>query len=230
MTTAIGELIPIATLASEDEADEAIQLMDQQNLVSTVETIGEIRAEDGSEPSRSIFMLKVAAEQAEVAREVLRAAGLLHKEGQGWHCTTCGTSVERSYSACWSCGSPREEAAYFEMPVVGSEGGSCGTGGCSSGGCGCAPSASLFDIVVPPEFADEVAENDKLANRAYVTAAVSLLLPPVVLVSTWFIGKALIRPLSSQGTKNFYAAIALSVASIIEASVLWNMYGAALTS
>lgn len=224
MTTTLGELIPISTLACEDEADEAIQLMDQRHIVSTVESIGEIRAADGSEPTRTVFLLKVAPEQADVAREILRSVGLLHQDGQGWHCTTCGTSVERSYLACWSCGTPRDGAVSFDLPVVGAaSGGSCSTGGCGSG-CGCGP--TVVDVEIPAELLSVIEENDRLAKRACVTAAISLLMPPVAVASTWLIGKTLVRPLSSQGTQQFYTAIAMTFVSIVEAGVLWNMFGA----
>ncbi len=230
MTTAIGELIPISTLASDDEADEAIQLMDQRNIVSTIESIGEIRSADGSEPSRTVFLLKVAPEQADEARDVLRAEGLLHSEGRGWHCTTCGTSVERSYTACWSCGAEREDAVSFDLPVMGAaSGGSCSTGscGCSSGG-GCGSGSVIVDVDIPEDVLLLIEENDKLAQRAYVAAAVSLVLPPVALASTWLIGKTLIRPLSDKGTNRFYSAIALTLVSFIEAGVLWNWFGESL--
>ena len=228
MTTAIGELIPISTLASEAEADEVIQLMDQRGIISTIEAIGEISSADGSLPSRSVFLLKVAPEQSELARDLLRAEGLLHTEGRGWHCTTCGTSVDRSYTACWSCGSAREGAVSFDLPVMGASDGGCSTGscGCSSGGCG--SGAVLVDVDISEDVLLQIAENDRLAQRAFVTAAVSLVLPPVALASTWLIGKTFVRPLSDRGTYRFYNAIAMTFVAFVEAGVLWNWFGAPL--
>lgn len=221
-TAALGELVGIATLASEDEADEAIQLMDANQFISTVEAIGELQATDGSEPTRVIFLLKVMSDQVDAARQALRQAGLLHQEGRGWHCPTCGTSIEATFSACWSCGTSRIDEAIMDLPIMSSGGGSCSTGGCGCGPTGCGTGGGLVDIELSPAVMSQLQANDQLARSAYVTAIASLVLPPAVVISTCLIAKTMVKPLSAHGTRQFYTAMGLSLIAVIECGLLWN--------
>ena len=222
MEASVSDLVAIASLPNEDEALEVSATLTQAGIVAVLETVGHVSGASASEESRTVFFVRVPPEQVQQARQILEEQGVLHAHGKGWHCTTCGTSIEAAYPVCWSCGTEREGVEFVDAPqpeAPAAPASSCSSGGCGPSGCGSTSgvqAGGLFAIEVPAEWDMQVQANDQKAGAAFVLSIASVIVPPVSIVAAIMVGWSSMLILTDAGTKKFYWSFGLTLAALIE--------------
>ena len=222
MEASVTDFVAIASLPNEEEALEVSSVLSAAGIVAVLETVGHVSGASAAEASRTVSFVRVPPEQVQQARQILEEQGVLHAQGKGWHCTTCGTSIEAAYPVCWSCGTVREGVEFVAAPesaAPAAPASSCSSGGCGPSGCGSTAgvqAGGLFAIEVPAEWDMQVQANDQKANAAYVLSIASVIVPPISIVAAIMVGWASMLILTEAATKKFYVSFGLTLAALVE--------------